>query len=138
MERDWLMALIGGVLIGTASATLLVLNGRIFGVSGIVGEALSPRKGDAGWRFAAMFGLLTGGAALTALHVEAFDAVTTRSLPAIIAAGLLVGFGTRLGGGCTSGHGICGIGRLQPRSVLATATFIVAGAVTATLFGLKG
>lgn len=138
MEREWLLALIGGVTIGVSASSLLFLNGRIFGVSGIVGEALTPRTGDAAWRYAAIFGMLAGGATLAFLHPSAFDPAAVRPLLVTGIAGLLVGFGTRLGGGCTSGHGICGISRLSARSILATVTFIVTGVITTTLFGLRG
>ena len=109
----------------------------VAGVSGIVGEALTPRAGDAAWRYAAILGMLAGGATLASLYPSAFDPAPVRPLLVTAIAGLLVGFGTRLGGGCTSGHGICGISRLSSRSILATVTFIVAGAITATLYGLQ-
>lgn len=138
MESGWLSALAGGVAIGIAASSLLFFSGRVFGVSGIVGEALTPRAGDAAWRYAAIFGMLAGGATLTLLYPGAFDPVAVRPLPVTAIAGLLVGFGTRLGGGCTSGHGICGVSRLSTRSILATVTFIAAGILTTTLFGLRG
>jgi len=123
-------ALIGGLLIGISSVLLLVFNGRIAGISGITGQLLHPRAGDMGWRLTFLAGLMGGGAALFALWPAAFDLGVDRSLPAVAVAGLLVGFGTRTGSGCTSGHGICGIARLSPRSVVATLVFMFTGAAT--------
>jgi hypothetical protein len=124
-----LSALAGGALIGLAAAALLLLDGRIAGISGIVAGLLPPRAPDAGWRALFVAGLVTGGFLLPVLLPEPF-----RGLPAtsarVVVAGLLVGFGTRLGSGCTSGHGVCGTARLSPRSLVATATFMTMGAVT--------
>lgn len=121
-------ALIGGALIGLAAAIYVLGLGRVAGVSGILGGLLRPRGGEAPAQFAFVAGLLAApllmqaaGAALPAITIEA-------SLPVVIAGGLLVGFGTRLGGGCTSGHGICGISRLSTRAIVATALFMAAGA----------
>lgn len=138
MQQEWIEALVGGGLIGAASVLLLAVNGRIFGVSGIVGGVTTPRPGDTSWRLATIVGLVAGGLALRFLHPSAFDAASARSLELIVAAGLLVGFGTRLGNGCTSGHGICGVSRLSKRSIAATATFLAAGMLTATLVGRLG
>ena len=121
----------GGLLIGTAAAMLLLLTGRIAGVSGLV--ATFVRIADAGpaWRPAAAFVFgLPLGAATIALLAGRPDIQVTSSVPLLIAAGLLVGFGTRLGNGCTSGHGVCGIGRLSPRSIAATLAFMTAAAIT--------
>ena len=122
--------LAGGLLIGTSTALLLVLNGRIAGISGILSGLLEPARGEMGWRMAFLTGMfaspliyLTFGGALPPVTLDA-------SVPLLIVAGLLVGFGTRLGAGCTSGHGVCGIGRLSPRSVVATFVFTVTAAVT--------
>lgn len=122
-------ALLGGVLIGVAASMLLLLNGRVAGISGIVGGLLRPRRGDAGWRIAFVAGLI--GAPLvyglfTALPPVRVDA----SYGALAVAGLLVGVGTRYGSGCTSGHGVCGLSRLSLRSLVATATFMAAGFAT--------
>src|SRR5690606_30019879 len=121
---------LGGMLIGAASALLLAFNGRIAGISGIVGSLVSgvPR-GDRGWRLAFLGGLLLGGLLLGLVLPTAFGAPPV-SWPMIVAAGLLVGFGTRMGSGCTSGHGVCGISRLSARSLVATATFISTGILT--------
>lgn len=132
------MALLGGVLIGSASAVLLLTIGRIFGVSGIVGGVVMPKKGDLAWRISLLAGLLAGGAILTVFFPEAFDARSVRPLATVVVAGLLVGFGTQLGGGCTSGHGICGVSRLSRRSLTATAIFVATGMIAATLFHQLG
>ena len=121
----------GGLLIGGAAALLLMLTGRIAGVSGMF--ATMVRIADAGppWKLAAAFILgLPFGAALTSLLVRRPDIEVTSSAPLLIAAGLLVGFGTRLGNGCTSGHGVCGIGRLSPRSIAATLAFMATAIAT--------
>ncbi len=122
-------ALLGGLLIGLATSSFLVLEGRIAGISGIVGGLLKPVPGDRAWRYLFVLGLLVGGAILRVTAPEVFgESVETPVTVAV--AGLLVGFGTRLGSGCTSGHGVCGNSRLSVRSAIATVTFIVAGAVT--------
>lgn len=121
----------GGLLIGTAAALLLLLSGRIAGVSGMAAAASRIAPSSTPWIQAVAFALgLPLGAALIAQFVRRPDIELTSSLPLIIAGGLLVGFGTRLGNGCTSGHGICGMARLSPRSIAATATFMVAGFAT--------
>ncbi len=123
-------ASLGGALIGAASALLLVLNGRIAGISGIVGGLLGPQpRGERAWRLAFLGGLLAGGLVLGVALPSAL-AASPASLPVVIAAGLLVGLGTRIGSGCTSGHGICGISRLSARSLVATLTFMGTGMLT--------
>ena len=134
--HEWTMALVGGALLGAAGVMLMHFNGRIFGVSGIVAGTLAPKTGDAAWRFATVVGLLLGGLALTIFYPEAFDRGESRTIGTSIIAGLLVGLGTRFGNGCTSGHGICGIGRLSKRSLAGTATFLLTGMLTASLLGL--
>ncbi len=131
---DWIRALEGGALIGLSASVLLGLNGRVSGVSGIVGGLLTPVAGDVAWRALFVLGLVAGGAAALAALPGAFSAGTT-SLGVVALAGLLVGFGTRVGNGCTSGHGVCGISRGAPRSLAATLTFIGAGAVTVLATG---
>lgn len=124
-------ALIGGGMIGLAAALLLLLNGRIAGISGILGGLLDGQAGsEKGERLAFIAGLL-GGPLLVGLLWRWPQASVTASIPLLIIAGLLVGFGTRLGSGCTSGHGICGVARLSPRSLAATALFIMAGMAAA-------
>lgn len=123
-------SLAGGVLIGLASSLLLLGAGRIAGISGIAGELTAPRPGDAAWRVAFLAGLLAVGAVAGVAAPEAFASTITRSPLAVVVAGLLVGFGTRLGNGCTSGHGVCGISRGSARSITATLTFMASAAVT--------
>ena len=125
------MAIGGGLLIGTAAALLLLLTGRIAGVSGMVATTMRMGAGGTPWSQATAF--LVGlpiGAALIALLVRTPEVIVTSSVPLLIVAGLLVGFGTRLGNGCTSGHGVCGMARLSPRSIAATATFMTSAAAT--------
>jgi uncharacterized protein len=126
-------ALLGGALIGSSAAATLILNGKIAGISGILGGVLQPIKGDALWRIFFLAGLLAGGVMLRIFLPHAFDFGIVRPYPMLAMAGLLVGFGTRLGSGCTSGHGVCGVSRLSPRSLVATATFIVTGTMTVYL-----
>ena len=127
------MSLIGGMLIGLSSAVLLLCNGKIAGISGIVGGILSPTKHDTLWRVLFVAGLFSGGFFFRVFLPQTFTIEISRSSGALILAGLLVGFGTRLGSGCTSGHGVCGISRLSPRSIIATATFMATGALTVFL-----
>jgi uncharacterized membrane protein YedE/YeeE len=139
MTIDWASftpasAALGGALIGLAASMLLLLNGRLAGVSGIAGGVLRPSSGDVAWRFAFLAGLVaapTAWSLVRALPPVHFDV----SLPVIALAGLAVGIGTRYAGGCTSGHGICGISRLSLRSIVATGCFVAAGMVT--VFALR-
>ena len=134
MHIDWthftpLASLGGGILIGLAAALLLLANGRIAGISGITGGLLRPSGGDIGWRLAFLLGLAS--APLAWLAFGAMPPAQIDHSPALLTvSGLLVGVGTRFGSGCTSGHGVCGISRLSPRSLAATACFLVAGFVT--------
>jgi uncharacterized protein len=123
-------ALVGGLLIGLSSAGLLLLNGRIAGISGIFAGLFEPRQGDKGWRALFIAGLAAGAAAMVLLRPQAIRFELLRPPALLVAAGLLVGFGTRLANGCTSGHGLCGLSRFSPRSLIATATFMAAGALT--------
>lgn len=125
-----LPALLGGGLIGIAAWALLVLDGRIAGVSGIVGGLLPPRRADAAWRALFVAGLVAGGLSLGLLAPDPFHGLTGTPYVVLVPAGFLVGFGASLGNGCTSGHGVCGVSRLSPRSMVATATFMLAGAAT--------
>jgi hypothetical protein len=134
MRIDWThftpwTSLAGGVTLGFAAALLLLLVGRTLGISGIVDGALTARDREFGWRATFLLGLL---AAPTALRLIAAPTPPTIETPwaQLTIAGVLVGFGTRLGSGCTSGHGICGLSRLSPRSLVATLTFMFAGFVT--------
>ena len=124
---QFFLPLVGGVLIGLSASLLLLLKGRIFGVSGILAGVLIPRSGDTAWRVAALGGLVTAGILLMMVYPESMAVVNVGSNWRYVGAGLLVGFGTQLGSGCTSGHGVCGISRLSPRSMAATLTFIAAG-----------
>lgn len=127
-------ALIGGVIIGLAATILMLFNGRISGISGILGGLLKPQKKDLGWRLSFVAGLLLGGVLLQTLRPESFFQVSSAKWFDYIFAGLLVGFGTLLGNGCTSGHGVCGISRLSIRSILATLTFIIFGFISVYIF----
>ena len=122
-------SLVGGVLIGAAAALLWILNGRVAGISGIVGELLAPTRGEARWRLGFVAGLVGGGALVRLVHPTAF-ALPHASTTVLVASGVLVGFGTRLANGCTSGHGVCGISRLSPRSLAATGIFMAVGVAT--------
>ena len=127
-------ALLGGILIGLASSLLLYSRGRVFGISGILAGVFHPHKEEAIWRTAIVVGLLAGGIPIYLAFPEKFSLPAETNTLFIIAAGLLVGFGTRLGSGCTSGHGVCGISRFSPRSILATLTFILTGIIAVALF----
>lgn len=129
----WLRGLAGGGLIGLAAAALLLFNGRVAGISGILGGLLiHPQPGDRRWRLWFLAGLLLGPLLAAALSLAAPVDLPTRWLPVLLA-GLLVGFGTRLANGCTSGHGVCGLARGSPRSLAATATFMGSGFLTVYL-----
>lgn len=122
-------SLAGGMLIGLGASLLLLGIGRVAGVSGIAGNGLFGARGERGWRLAFLIGLVAAGAAMAWTAPAAFGA-SPRDLPGVAIAGLLVGVGTRLGSGCTSGHGVCGISRLSSRSLVATLTFIATAAIT--------
>ena len=132
MTIDWThftpwSSLAGGMLIGVAAALLVLLSGRIAGISGIVGGLIAARRGDLAWRFAFIGGLLVAPLAMVFYPMNPrIDA----GLGTLALAGLLVGLGTRYGSGCTSGHGVCGLSRLSPRSLVATAAFMGAGILT--------
>ncbi|NVJ28870.1 MULTISPECIES: YeeE/YedE family protein [Myxococcus] len=128
-----LLPLLGGVLVGLASALLLLFHGRIAGISGITGGLLSPAPADFGWRAAFLGGLALGGVLLSVFRPESLGPPVLTNVGATLVAGLLVGFGTRLGGGCTSGHGVCGLARGSKRSLVATLTFMATAALTVFL-----
>lgn len=123
-------ATIGGALIGLAAVLLMLVQGRIAGISGIANGLLGPFTGDFGWRVAFVLGLISAPLASALVTGDMPQIRIPVSLPLLVAGGLLVGFGTRLGHGCTSGHGVCGVARLSRRSVVATVTFLAAGALT--------
>ena len=134
MTIDWLhfspaLSLLGGVLIGLAAVLAALCFSRIAGISGILEGLLIPKKNDAAWRLAFLGGLITSPFAYALVSPVPVPTVSA-SLPLLLVAGVLVGFGTRLGGGCTSGHGVCGLSRFARRSVVATATFMAAGFLT--------
>jgi uncharacterized membrane protein YedE/YeeE len=129
----YLYAAAGGGLIGLSASAMLLLNGRIAGISGIFGGALDLPRGDMLWRLVFVAGLLAGGVALWLVSPGFFDVGIERSTWAVALAGLLVGVGVRLGSGCTSGHGVCGLSRFSPRSLVATLTFMAAGAAVAAI-----
>ncbi len=125
-----LSALIGGALIGLAAAALLWLNGRIAGISGIFNGVLNPESGDTGWRALFLVGLIAGASLYVTLHPTAYTPRAGFPVALLALGGFLVGFGTRMGGGCTSGHGVCGVARLSLRSLVATAVFVATGMAT--------
>jgi len=129
----WMTALAGGMLIGAAATVLLLFNGRIAGVSGMVNGVLLPRRGDVAWRVLFLLGLVAGGGIYLSLVPGAYTPRAGFPVPALVVAGLLVGFGTRMGNGCTSGHGVCGLGRLSLRSLAAVLTFMATAIATTFL-----
>ncbi len=131
-------SLAGGALIGAAATLLLWLDGRIAGISGIVGGLLRRRPGDMAWRAAFVVGLLAGGLVLRLVAPATVAFALQRSPATLIIAGLLVGYGTQLGNGCTSGHGVCGLSRGSRRSLAATVAFMTTGVLTALAARLLG
>lgn len=125
-------SLAGGVLLGVAAALFVLLNGRVLGISGILGGLLTPKAGDIGWRVALLAGLFAAPAVYTLLAPAGFLSAPRidAGFGLVVLAGLLVGIGTRYGSGCTSGHGVCGLSRLSPRSLVATLAFMGTGFVT--------
>jgi uncharacterized protein len=134
----FLRSLGGGALIGAASLALLLFNGRIAGISGVMAGLISPRTTTHRWRAAFLIGLLIGGVLAFAISPAAIGAPVVHSPFVWAAGGILAGLGARLAGGCTSGHGVCGIGRLSPRSLVATLTFMTTGAATVLAVRLLG
>ena len=132
-DFEVLMPLTGGILIGIAASMMLLFSGRIAGVSGIFGGMIFQQGKERAWRLSFITGLIAGGILLYTINTEFFENSSGRGLLAVNIAGLLVGIGTRIGGGCTSGHGVCGIGRLSVRSIVATVTFVFAGMITVVL-----
>lgn len=134
MTIDWAhftpwSSLAGGILIGLATSIFLFFNGRIAGISGIVGGLLHPAKGDIGWRMAFVLGIILSPLSFGFAAALPDGRIDARTMT-LIAAGLLVGVGTRFGSGCTSGHGVCGLSRRSPRSIVATMSFMLAGFAT--------
>ena len=129
-DVSFLLSILGGIMIGGAVAALYFLDGKFLGISGITAALVGPGHGDKRWRITFIAGLLAGGLLLLLFHPAALSVSSPYSIPVLILAGLLVGYGTSLGKGCTSGHGICGISRFSVRSIVATVTFMLTGAVT--------
>lgn len=125
-------SLLGGVLVGLATFMVLFFQARVAGISGILGSLFAPERGDIGWRLSFLVGMVATGAVLSALHPEWFS--QSQSSPGVlVVAGLMVGLGTRLANGCTSGHGVCGIARLSARSLAATGVFMLTAVATTYL-----
>ena len=127
--------LVGGMLIGLSTALLMLLNGKIAGISGIVGGLLARKESEVNWRVLFFAGLLLGAFAYVLATGEVFPVEVGASLPVMLVAGLIVGFGTRLGAGCTSGHGVSGIARFSIRSIVATLVFMGTAILTVFLYG---
>ncbi len=137
MTIDWIhftpwTSLAGGVLLGLASALFILLNGRVLGISGILGGLLRPQRGDTAWRIFFIAGLLVAPTAWAFFNPAVVPRIAA-GWPVLVIAGLLVGWGTSYGSGCTSGHGVCGLSRLSPRSLIATLAFMGAGFATVLL-----
>ena len=128
-EVNWLTALVGGMLIGLSATILLAFDGRIAGISGIVNGAIKFKK-EENWRWLFIFGMLAGGFLYEYLFTSEPTPLSSFAPGAMIIGGFLVGFGTRLGNGCTSGHGVCGLGRLSFRSLMAVITFMITAIIT--------
>ena len=131
-------SLLGGVLIGLSASAMLFLHGRIAGISGIAGGLVNPKRGDTAWRLYFIGGLVAAGIIAALLAPSQFQVGIERSSWAVAIAGLLVGFGSRLGSGCTSGHGVCGMSRLSQRSIVATLTFMAFGFATVAVMNMLG
>jgi uncharacterized protein len=134
MTSPWVLALIGAIMIGSGAALLLLVNGQIAGVSGLFGSLLRRSTNDRGWRLAFLGGFAAAGFVASRVAPEMI-VTTPRSLTILVIAGLIVGYGTRLGNGCTAGHGVCGMGRLAPRSLVAGTIFISVGLLTVFFAG---
>lgn len=132
------LSTLGGVLIGASASALLLLEGRVAGISGIVGGLFTPKAGDIGWRLAFLGGLVLAGIGGTLLAPSTVAVEVIRAPWMLMVAGLLVGIGTRLGNGCTSGHGVCGLSRMSPRSLASVVTFMAVGAAVAVAVGQIG
>ncbi len=124
---EMLHSLVGGALIGLGAIMLMLVNGRIAGISGIIGGLFAVSRGEIGWRLAFAGGLMVGPFAAMPALGGAPEVTVVAGVPAVVIGGLLVGFGTRLGSGCTSGHGVCGLARLSRRSLVATLSFMLTG-----------
>lgn len=132
--QDLILGLTGGLIIGLAVTIMLLFKGRVTGISGITYRFVTMEKGEWTWRGFFLFGLITGGIVMGQLDPESMNNTVTRSFEQLVLAGFLVGFGTLLGNGCTSGHGVCGISRLSVRSIIATLAFMLTGIITTYIF----
>ncbi len=138
MNPDWVNALLGGVLIGVAVSLMLFWNGKVTGISGILGGLFSPSRDDVAWRFLFVLGLFLGGLFIKAISPDSIGKAITPNAWVLVLAGVLVGVGTTMGSGCTSGHGVCGISRLSKRSIVATMVFMIAGVAAVYVFKSLG
>jgi len=138
MEISWMYGLIGGLMIGCAAAIYLLVNGRIMGASGIAGSLVDGTAGSAWMERPAFLTGVIGVPVVVSLFMAMPETNVTSNIPLLIIAGVMVGLGTRLGSGCTSGHGVCGMSRLSPRSLAAVATFIASGMVTVAIVNAMG
>ncbi|MCO4755440.1 MAG: YeeE/YedE family protein [Bacteriovoracaceae bacterium] len=129
-------AIIGGALIGISASIMLLFTGRVTGISGIMGGILNPKSSDKGWRFLFIAGLVVGGLVMVSIQPDNFVVKSVATNIDYVIAGLLVGFGTLLGNGCTSGHGVCGLSRFSSRSFVATITFMAMGILSTLIFRL--
>lgn len=123
-------SLIGGIIIGASALGLMAFNGQVAGITGVTRGVLQPKGGDVAWRIAFLAGLIVGPAVYQAITGNMISPTITKSVPVLVIGGLMVGFGTTMGSGCTSGHGVCGLGRLSIRSLAATMTFMVTAVAT--------
>lgn len=137
-QTDVINSLLGGLLIGVAVSVMLLFNGRVTGISGIINGILAPEKGDTLWRIFFVGGLLIGGFWFQLIQPASMKNLIATNDSTLLIAGLLVGFGTVMGSGCTSGHGVCGFSRLSPRSFIATLAFITAGIASVGLIKFVG
>lgn len=140
IDSSWWYALAGGALIGLASGGLMLLNGRIAGISGVLHQAIDSKSPREAWRWAFLAGLVLTGAIAQLIFPQAIStgAFAAKELAITVVAGLLVGFGTRMGSGCTSGHGICGLARFSPRSLVAVLVFLATGMLVTAVIRLLG
>ena len=132
------LSTLGGALIGVAASAMLLFEGRVAGISGIVGGLFTPKAGDIGWRVAFLAGLALAGVGASVFAPDLLAVEVSRAPWMIVVAGLLVGVGTRVGNGCTSGHGVCGLSRQSPRSLASVVTFMAVGAIVAVGVGQFG
>jgi uncharacterized membrane protein YedE/YeeE len=134
--ESWILPLFGGVIIGLATTTLLYFNGKITGISGILGSSLKKPTPEIYWKYTFIFGLISGSLIFSFFYPQFFNYEIPMGMTAAVIGGLFVGYGTRLGSGCTSGHGVCGISRFSKRSLVATLTFMISGMIAVAVVKL--